>query len=62
MIGYVNMFNIDQARTIFLEVTNSEALRILSRQGHITWAWIVAPKIASITMKNSTPHGLAGLG
>ena len=33
LIGYVNMFNTDPDRTIYLEVTNSEALRILSRQG-----------------------------
>ena len=45
LIGYVNMFNIDQVRTIFLEVTNSEVLRILSRQGYITWVLIVAPRL-----------------
>jgi hypothetical protein len=44
LIGYVNMFSSDQVRTIFLEVTNSEALRILSRQGYITWVLIVAPR------------------
>ena len=61
LIGYVNMFNIDQVRTIFLEVTNSEALRILSRQGYITWVLIVAPKMASITMKSSITMDLEGL-
>ena len=61
LIGYVNMFNIDQVPTIFLEVTNSEALRILQRQGYITWVLIVAPNIASTTMKNSITTGLQGL-
>ena len=45
LVGYMNMFNIDQVRTIFLDVTNSEALRILSRQGYIAWVLIVAPKM-----------------
>ncbi len=61
LIGYVNTFNIDQVRTIFLEVTNSEALRILSRQGYITWVLFVAPKIAIITMKSSITMDLEGL-
>ena len=61
MIGDVHMFNIDQVRTIFLEVTNSEVLRILSMQGYITWVLIVAPNIASITMKNSITMDLQGL-
>jgi len=61
LIGYVNMFNIDQVRTLFLEVTNSEALRILSMQGYITWVLIVAPTMASITMKSSIAMGLEGL-
>jgi hypothetical protein len=60
LIGYVRMFNIDQVRTIFLEVTNSETLRILSRRGYITWVLIVAPKIASITMKSSITMDLEG--
>ena len=55
------MFNIDQVPTIFLEVTNSEALRILQRQGYITWVLIVAPKIASITMNSSITMDLQGL-
>jgi hypothetical protein len=45
-----------------MEVTNSEALRILSRQGYIPWALIVAPKIASITMKSSITMDLQGFG
>ena len=46
LIGYVHMFNIDQVPTMFLEVTHSEALRILQkRQGYITWVLIVAPRM-----------------
>jgi len=62
LIGYVNMFNIDQVPTMFLEVANSEALRILQRQGYITWALIVAPKYCKHNHEELHHHGLAGLG
>ena len=61
LIGCVNMFNIDQVRTIFLEVTNSEVLRMLSRQAYITWVLIVAPNMASVTMNSSITMDLEGL-
>jgi hypothetical protein len=62
LIGYVNMFNIDQVRTIFLEVTNSEVLRILSRQGYITWVLIVGPQYGKHHHEELHHHGLGGLG
>ena len=62
LIGYVNMFNIDQVRTIFLEVTNSEARMISSRQGYITWVLIVAPQDCKHHHEELHHHGLGGLG
>ena len=61
LMGYVNMFNVDQVRTVFLEVTNSEALRLLSRQGYITWVLIVAPKDGKHHHEELHHHGLGGL-
>jgi hypothetical protein len=61
LIGYVNMFNIDQVQSIILEVTHSEALRMLQFQGDLTWVLMVAPKLASISMKDSLTMDLQGL-
>jgi len=62
LIGYVNMFSVDKDRTIFLEVNNSEALRILSRQGYITWVLIVAPQYGKHHHEELHHHGLGGIG
>ena len=61
LMGYVNMFNIDMVKSIFLEVTNSECLKMLQQAGHITWCLMVAPKIASISLKDSMNLDLEGL-
>jgi hypothetical protein len=55
------MFNIDLVKSIFLEVTNSEALRILQFQGDITWVLMVAPKLASVSLRNTINMDLEGL-
>ena len=62
LIGYVNMFNIDQVPTIFLEVTNSEALRILSRQRVHHLGVDSGPQYCKHHHEELHHHGLGGLG
>ena len=49
LMGYVNMMNMDDVETIFLEFTHSGALRALQVQGAVSWVLLVAPRIASVS-------------